>query len=99
MPSWVSVMRRVVRTKSLTPKCDSKLSKRRPMIAGATPSALAAAVKLPFKATDTKGATLSGKVRSVLTVGNNMHRGPSVGVVTNVASHVAFILSSRTRVL
>ncbi|MOA32687.1 hypothetical protein D3C78_1539290 [compost metagenome] len=46
-------MRRVVRTMSLTPRCSSSASSRRPMMAGATPSALAAAVRLPLVATDT----------------------------------------------
>ena len=46
-------MRRVVRTMSLTPRCSSSASRRRPMMAGATPSALAAAVRLPRVATDT----------------------------------------------
>ena len=53
-PSWVRPMRRVVRTKSLTPKRDSSASSRRPMTAGATPSARAAPIKLPREATATK---------------------------------------------
>ena len=53
LPSCVRVMRRVVRTRSLTPRCSSSASRRRPMMAGATPSALAAAVRLPLVATET----------------------------------------------
>ena len=53
-PSCVRLMRRVVRTRSLTPRCSSSASSRRPMMAGATPSARAAAVRLPRVATDTK---------------------------------------------
>jgi hypothetical protein len=53
-------MRLVVRNKSFTPKCDSKASSRLPMMAGATPSARAAALKLPRVATDTNDSkTLS----------------------------------------
>ena len=48
LPSWVSVMRRVVRTSSLTPSRSSSASMRRPITAGATPSAWAAAVRLPL---------------------------------------------------
>ena len=54
LPSCVSVMRRVVRNSSLTPRRCSSASRRRPMIAGATSSARAAAVKLPRVATATK---------------------------------------------
>ena len=54
LPSWVSEIRRVVRTSSLTPRRSSSASSRRPMMAGATPSALAAAVRLPRVATETK---------------------------------------------
>src|SRR6185369_7363145 len=57
LPSWVSVMRRVVRTSSFTPRRSSSASRRRPMIAGATPSALAAAVRLPLEATETKDSS------------------------------------------
>ncbi len=46
-------MRRVVRTSSLTPRWASSASSLRPMMAGATPSALAAAVRLPRVATET----------------------------------------------
>ena len=53
LPSCVRLMRRVVRTSSFTPRCSSSASSRRPMMAGATPSALAAAVRLPRTATDT----------------------------------------------
>jgi len=54
LPSWVSVMRRVVRVISFTPRRASSASMRRPMTAGATPSCWAAAVRLPRVATDTK---------------------------------------------
>ena len=47
-------MRRVVRTISLTPKRSSSASMRRPMMAAATPSACAAAVRLPLAATEVK---------------------------------------------
>jgi hypothetical protein len=47
-------MRRVVRTSNFTPSLSSSASIRRPITAGATPSALAAAVKLPLVATDAK---------------------------------------------
>ena len=48
-----TVMRRVVRSSSLTPSRASRPSMRRPMTAGATPSAWAAAVRLPLAATAT----------------------------------------------
>ena len=48
VPSWVRLIRRVVRTSSFTPKRSSSASMRRPMTAGAMPSARAAAVRLPF---------------------------------------------------
>jgi hypothetical protein len=54
LPSGVSVSRRVVRSSSLTPSRASSASSRRPMTAGATPSAWAAAVRLPLAATRTK---------------------------------------------
>ena len=54
LPSWVSVILRVVRTSSFTPRRSSRASMRRPITAGATPSALAAAVRLPRAATATK---------------------------------------------
>ena len=57
LPSWVSAMRRVVRTSSLTPRRASSASRRRPMMAGATPSALAAAVRPPRVATETKDSS------------------------------------------
>ena len=54
LPSCVSVMRRVVRTSSFTPRRSSSASMRRPITAGATPSACAAAVRLPLVATAAK---------------------------------------------
>ena len=54
LPSWVSVMRLVVRTKSLTPKCASSASTRLPTTTGVAFSAIAAAVRLPRVATATK---------------------------------------------
>ncbi len=53
-PSNVSVIRRVVRTRSFTPSRSSSASSRRPITAGATPSACAAADRLPFAATAVK---------------------------------------------
>jgi hypothetical protein len=53
-PSKVRVILRVVRTSNFTPSRSSSASMRRPMIAGATPSAAAAADRLPRDATDTK---------------------------------------------
>lgn len=50
----VKLLVRTTRRISLTPRCSSRASSRRPMMAGATPSALAAAVRLPRVATDTK---------------------------------------------
>ena len=47
-------MRRVVRTSSFTPRCSSSASSRRLTTAGATPSARAAALRLPRVATETK---------------------------------------------
>ena len=39
LPSCVRLMRRVVRTSNFTPRCSSRASSLRPMMAGATPSA------------------------------------------------------------
>ena len=50
----MSVILRVVRTSSFTPKRSSSASMRRPITAGATPSAAAVAVRLPLAATATK---------------------------------------------
>ena len=57
LPSWVRLIRRVVRSNSLTPKRSSSASSLRPMMAGATPSASAAAVRLPRVATDTNDSS------------------------------------------
>src|SRR5690606_20976501 len=54
LPSKVRVIRRVVRTSSFTPRRSSSASMRRPITAGATPSACAAADRLPRVATATK---------------------------------------------
>ena len=54
LPSGVRLIRRVVRTSSLTPRRASRPSMRRPITAGATPSDSAAAVKLPLVAAATK---------------------------------------------
>ncbi len=53
-PSLVSAILRVVRCKSFTPRRSSNASSRRPIMAGAIPSARAAADRLPLAATSTK---------------------------------------------
>ena len=57
LPSCVRVMRRVVRTSNFTPRRSSRASMRRPITAGATPSARAVAVRLPLVATVTKDSS------------------------------------------
>ena len=71
MPSGVSVRRRVVRWISLTPSRASSESSRRPIIAGASPSCRAAALRLPRCATLTKvvislngSIVVSGRIRA-----------------------------------
>ena len=53
-PSLVNAILRVVRCKSFTPKRSSNASSRRPIMAGAMPSARAAAERLPRLITSTK---------------------------------------------
>jgi hypothetical protein len=54
LPSKVRLSLRVVRSSNLTPRRSSSASMRRPIIAGVTPSARAAADRLPRLATLTK---------------------------------------------